>query len=70
MFHAKIYVNVLKNIKGFMLEKKKMNGFRKCFMPKQKIFRRLIHVNPIALRKAKFVYYFGVSECSRVKKEK
>ena len=26
----------------------------------------LIHLNPIALRKAKFVYNFGLSECNRV----
>ena len=26
------------------------------------------NINPIALRKAKIVYYFGLSECNRVKK--
>ena len=26
-----------------------------------------IHFNPIALRKAKIVYNFGISECNRVK---
>ena len=30
---------------------------------------KLPSINPIALRKAKIVYNFGLSECNRVKKE-
>ena len=32
------------------------------------IFMKEIGVNPIALRKAKIAYNFGLSECNRVKK--
>ena len=28
---------------------------------------KTIHINPIALKKAKIVYNFGLSECNRVK---
>ena len=31
------------------------------------ILENIFHINPIALRKAKIVYNFGLSECSRVK---
>ena len=30
-------------------------------------FCRITHINPIALRKAKIVYNFGLSECNMVK---
>ena len=34
---------------------------------KVRIYSSRPHVNPIALRKAKIVYNFGLSECNRVK---
>ena len=36
-----------------------------CFLGKKQ--KSQIYLNPIALRKAKIVYDFGLSECNRVK---
>ena len=48
----------------------KQSGCHKSYSPFIKLAEKyesvIIHLNPIALRKAKIVYNFGLSECNRV----
>ena len=55
-------------LKGGGLLKKEFSPLRQCSLRFFALRLGLISFNPVALRKAKIVCNFGLSECNRVKK--